>query len=44
MAGRSENGSKPEVRLGTRLIWFVALWCAGVAAVGIVALVIRQLL
>jgi hypothetical protein len=27
-----------------RLAWFVALWCAGVATVGIVALAIRAVL
>jgi hypothetical protein len=28
-------------RLGSRLLWFVALWLAGLAAVGAVAMVIR---
>jgi hypothetical protein len=28
-------------RLGPRLAWFVALWLAGLAAVGAVALLIR---
>lgn len=27
--------------LGARLLWFLALWLAGLAAVGAVALVIR---
>lgn len=27
-----------------RLAWFVALWCAGVATVGVVALAIRAVL
>lgn len=27
--------------LGSRLLWFVALWLAGLAVVGAVALVIR---
>jgi hypothetical protein len=27
--------------LGTRLLWFVALWLAGLAVVGAVALLIR---
>lgn len=30
--------------LWRKLIWFVALWCAGVAAVGIVAYSIRTVL
>jgi hypothetical protein len=38
-----EDG-KPRPPLVTRLVWFVALWLAGVATVGAVALVIRQLL
>jgi hypothetical protein len=44
MAGRPDGGSRPEPPLGRRLIWFVVLWLAGVAAVAAVALVIRQLL
>jgi uncharacterized protein DUF2474 len=35
---------KPAPPLATRLFWFVTLWLAGVAAVGAVALAIRQLL
>jgi hypothetical protein len=35
---------KPEPRLAIRLVWFITLWLAGVAAVGAVALLIRQLL
>jgi hypothetical protein len=27
--------------MGRRLLWFVALWCAGVGALAIVALLIR---
>lgn len=30
-----------EPPLGSRLLWFVALWAAGVATVGAVAYVIR---
>jgi len=44
MAGSPDGGGKSERNLATRLIWFVALWLAGVAAVGAVALMIRQLL
>lgn len=42
MAGEPDNGRAP--RLAMRLVWFVALWLAGVAAVAALALVIRQLL
>ena len=28
-------------RLAQRLLWFVGLWCAGVAVVGTVAMIIR---
>jgi hypothetical protein len=38
MAGGSEPG------LPARLFWFAALWLAGVAAVALVALLIRALL
>ena len=38
MAGRSE----PRLRI--RLLWFVALWLAGVVAVGLVGLLIRSVL
>jgi len=31
-------------RLGSRLLWFVALWAAGVAAVGAVAFLLRAML
>ncbi|TDH62084.1 DUF2474 family protein [Dankookia rubra] len=31
-------------RLGSRLLWFVALWVAGVAAVGAVAFLLRSVL
>lgn len=44
MAGKSEASGKSAPRLGTRLAWFVALWLAGVAAVGAVGLLIRSLL
>lgn len=30
--------------LGSRLLWFVGLWVGGVAAVGIVGLVIKLML
>jgi len=42
MAGSPDGGGKAD--LATRLIWFVALWLAGVAVVGAVALAIRQML
>jgi hypothetical protein len=31
-------------KLGIRLLWFIALWLAGVAAVSFVALLIRSVL
>jgi hypothetical protein len=34
----------PEPRLRSRLLWFVALWLAGVAAIAILGLVIRAVL
>jgi hypothetical protein len=34
----------PEPRLSRRLLWFVALWLAGVAAVAAVGLLIRGVL
>jgi hypothetical protein len=33
-----------DAGLSTRLLWFVALWLAGVAAVALVALLIRTAL
>jgi hypothetical protein len=30
--------------LGMRLLWFAALWLAGIACVGLLALVIRSVL
>jgi len=36
--------SKPEPGLMTRILWFVGLWLAGVAAVGLVGLLIRAVL
>jgi hypothetical protein len=38
MAGRAGS------RLPMRLLWFVALWLAGVAAVALVGLLIRSVL
>jgi hypothetical protein len=38
MAGGTER------RLSRRLLWFVGLWLAGVAAVALVALLIRSVL
>ena len=42
MAG--ERDTRPGPRLAVRLVWFVALWLAGVATVAALALLIRQLL
>jgi hypothetical protein len=44
MADKSNAGGKPKPRLGTRLVWFVALWLGGVGAVAALALAIRQFL
>jgi hypothetical protein len=44
MAGRPDADGKRSPRLVARIAWFVALWLAGVATVGVVALAIRQLL
>ena len=41
MAGRDPQ---PPRSLPVRLLWFSALWLAGVAAVGLVGLLIRALL
>ena len=35
---------RSELRLWVRLLWFVGLWLAGVAAVGLVGVVIRSFL
>ena len=35
---------EPQPGLAQRLLWFVALWLAGVLAVGAVALLIRSVL
>ncbi len=42
MAARPEPRPQPGLR--QRLLWFVALWLAGVLAVGAVALLIRSVL
>ena len=34
-------GTSRSARCASRLLWFVALWLAGVAAVGLLALLIR---
>ena len=44
MTGGPDGGGKSERSLASRLIWFVALWIASVAAVGAVALAIRYVL
>lgn len=44
MPDRRDAGGKREHPLATRLVWFVALWLAGVAVVAAVALAIRQVL
>jgi len=31
-------------RLGARVLWFVGLWIAGVATLGVVALALRELI
>jgi hypothetical protein len=37
--------AEPEQRpLATRLLWFAALWLAGVGAVGLTALLIKRVL
>ena len=35
---------EPQRPLARRLLWFVALWLAGVGAVGLLALLIRWVL
>ena len=42
MAARPEP--RPQPGLAQRLLWFVALWLAGVLVVGAVALLIRSVL
>ena len=37
------NGREPPGPMWKRLAWFVAIWAASVAALGIVAVMIRQL-
>jgi hypothetical protein len=44
MAGKGDADGGPRRPLATRLLWFVVLWLAGVATVGLLALAIRQLL
>lgn len=36
--------SEPQRPLASRLLWFVALWLAGVGAVALLALLIRSVL
>jgi hypothetical protein len=38
------EGERDSRALGTRLLWFVALWFAGIVAVGAMALIIRSVL
>lgn len=40
MRGRSDAAKSPT----RRLVWFVLFWCAGVAAVGLLAYAIRLLI
>lgn len=44
MAGAPEDKHGGDGNLFTRLVWFVALWIAGLAAVSTVALLIRTAL
>ena len=44
MAGKPGADGRPGRPLATRLLWFVALWLAGVATLALLALAIRQLL
>jgi hypothetical protein len=37
-------GAPEQPPLASRLLWFAALWLAGVGAVGLVALLIRRIL
>jgi len=37
-------GNGPGRRLGSRLLWFAALWIGGVIAVGTIAFLIRSVL
>jgi hypothetical protein len=44
MPGVPEPGGRAERPLTVRLVWFGALWLAGVASVGLLALLIRAVL
>jgi hypothetical protein len=44
MADKPDADGRAGRPLATRLLWFVALWFAGVATVAAVAFAIRQLL
>lgn len=44
MAGSMHREQQQPGSLPTRLLWFAALWLAGVAAVAIVGLLIRSVL
>ncbi len=39
-----DDPSAPQRLLASRLLWFVALWLAGVGAVALLALLIRSVL
>jgi hypothetical protein len=41
MAGGPDADGRPGPPLATRLLWFVALWLAGVAVVAVLALALR---
>lgn len=40
----AEGGNHSARGLGSRLLWFAALWLAGVLAVGAIAFLIRSVL
>jgi hypothetical protein len=42
--GGQKHGGNPQGSLASRLVWFAALWLAGLVAVGAVALLIRRVL
>ncbi|RPH74404.1 MAG: DUF2474 domain-containing protein [Candidatus Rokuibacteriota bacterium] len=44
MSSAHKHGGKALGSLATRLVWFAALWLAGLLAVGAVALLIRSVL
>jgi hypothetical protein len=44
MPGRARPEPPARAGLGMRLLWFAALWLAGVAAVAALALLIRAVL